>query len=53
MSLDHLYELCDPVRRQLLGSAPSGANGFFDPSDADVPLRAWIAEHLGAHAVAP
>lgn len=41
----------DPIRRQLLGAA-TGANGYFDPTDADVPLREWIRAHLGASAVA-
>jgi ectoine hydroxylase len=36
----------DPVRRQLLGWATS-ANGYFDPTPDDVPLREWIREHLG------
>lgn len=53
MDLAHLYDRCDPVRRQLLGAAPSGPNGYYDPSDDDVPLRAWIADHLGTDAVAP
>jgi len=48
-----LMESCGPVRRQLLGAAPTGANGYFDPHDDDVPLRAWIREHLGAAALAP
>jgi ectoine hydroxylase-related dioxygenase (phytanoyl-CoA dioxygenase family) len=34
----------DPVRRQLLGAATS-ANGYFEPTEEDVPLRSWIAEH--------
>ncbi len=52
MDLPHLVEQCDPIRRQLLGAA-TGANGYFDPTDEDVPLRSWIADHLGAPAVAP
>ena len=40
------------IRRQLLGAATS-SNGYFDPTDDDVPLRSWIAEHLGADAVTP
>ena len=43
---------CGPIRRQLLGEA-TGATGYFDPTDADVPLRTWIATHLGADAVTP
>lgn len=52
MDLPELIGQCGPIRRQLLGAA-TGANGYFDPSDADVPLRAWIAHHLGDTAVAP
>jgi ectoine hydroxylase-related dioxygenase (phytanoyl-CoA dioxygenase family) len=33
---------CDAIRRQLLGASPSGPNGYFDPTDDDVPLRALI-----------
>ena len=53
-AMDHT-ELCarvDPVRRQLLGWATS-ANGWFDPTDDDVPLRDWVRTNLGADAVAP
>jgi ectoine hydroxylase len=42
----------DPVRRQLLGWATS-ANGHFEPTPADVPLRTWIEQHVGPEAVAP
>lgn len=52
MALPNLVEECGPIRRQLLGAATS-ANGYFDPTDDDVPLRSWIADHLGARAVAP
>ncbi len=52
MDFPELRDRCDPIRRQLLGAA-TGANGYFDPSDADVPLRTWIADHLGPDAVAP
>lgn len=37
------------IRRQLLGAA-TGANGYFDPTDDDVPLRRWIDQTLGADA---
>lgn len=43
-------ETTDPIRRQLLG-ATSSANAWFDPEEGDVPLRAWIREHLGDEAV--
>ena len=47
-----LFERVDPIRRQLLGWA-STANGYFEPTDDDVPLRAWIRDHLGEDAVRP
>ena len=31
----------------------SDANSYFDPTDEDAPLRAWIRDHLGEAAVAP
>lgn len=36
-------EETDPIRRQLLGAA-SGHNGWYAPTDEDVPLRRWITE---------
>ncbi len=53
MTVDHLLERCDPVRRQLLGDSVTGNHSFTSPRDEDVPLRAWIAEHLGEDAVVP
>jgi ectoine hydroxylase-related dioxygenase (phytanoyl-CoA dioxygenase family) len=50
MRHDDLFDAVDPVRRQLLGWT-SSANARFDPTDDDVPLRAWIAEHAGLDAV--
>lgn len=47
-----LFDRVDPVRRQLLGWC-STANGYFEPTDDDVPLRAWIRDHLGDTAVRP
>jgi ectoine hydroxylase-related dioxygenase (phytanoyl-CoA dioxygenase family) len=44
MTVGHLVERSDPVRRQLLGYA-SCANSAYDPEDGDVPLRVWIREH--------
>jgi len=46
----HLLAAVDPVRRQLLGWA-SSANGWFEPTDDDVPLRAWIQARYGDAAV--
>jgi ectoine hydroxylase len=47
-----LFEHLEPIRRQLLGWA-STANGYFEPTDDDVPLRAWIRDRLGDDAVRP
>ena len=52
MDLPQLVEPATSIRRQLLGAA-TGATGYFDPTADDVPLRAWIADHLGADAVTP
>lgn len=53
MDLAAARAACDPIRAQLLGASPSGANGYFDPADEDVPLRSWIRVHLGDDAVTP
>jgi ectoine hydroxylase-related dioxygenase (phytanoyl-CoA dioxygenase family) len=53
MTVAHLMERCDPIRRQLLGASPTGGYGYTSPTDEDVPLRGWLREHLGAEAVAP
>ena len=53
MTVAHLMERCDPIRRQLLGASPSGGYGYTSPAEEDVPLRAWIREHLGEKAVVP
>jgi ectoine hydroxylase-related dioxygenase (phytanoyl-CoA dioxygenase family) len=52
MTVSHFMDRCDPIRRQLLG-AGTGGFGYTSPSDADVPLKTWIREHLGEAAVAP
>ena len=44
MTVQSLWESSDPIRRQMLG-AGTGANGYYSPSDEDVPLRAWLREH--------
>ena len=44
MTVQSLWDSADPVRRQLLGDGPS-ANGFYSPTDADVPLRVWLRDH--------
>jgi len=45
-----LFGRVDPIRRQLLGWC-STANGYFEPTDDDVPLRTWLREHLGDEAI--
>lgn len=52
MDLGALRDGLPPIRRQLLGATTS-ANAWFDPTEDDVPLRAWIREHVGPDAVAP
>ena len=52
MTVDHLLDRCDPIRRQLLGDS-TGNHGFTSPKDEDVPLREWIREHAGEDAVVP
>jgi len=37
---------CDPIRRQLLGDGVD-IKGWWQPTEADVPLRTWIKEHRG------
>ena len=41
----------DPIRRQLFGYATRGGYGYTSPQDEDVPLKTWIAKHLGEDAV--
>lgn len=41
-----LLERVDPIRRQLLGDAATQL-GYYIPTDADVPLRAWWQERWG------
>lgn len=53
MTVSHLIDRCDPIRRQLLGASPTGGYGYTSPSDEDVPLRTWLREHLGGAAVVP
>ena len=52
MTVSHYMDLCDPIRQQLLG-ATTDWYGYSSPIDADVPLKTWLQEHLGAEAVAP
>ncbi len=51
MQVEHYLDRCDPIRKQLLGVSYSGGRGFTSPTEADVPLKAWIEEHLGEEAL--
>ena len=51
MTVAHYMERSDLVRRQLLGASPTGGFGFTSPSEEDVPLKAWIREHVGEEAL--
>lgn len=54
MTVEHyLARTEDPVRRQLLGASPNGGFGFTSPAEEDVPLKAWIRDHVGKDAVVP
>jgi ectoine hydroxylase len=37
---------CDPIRRQLLGDGVD-IKGWWQPTEADVPLKGWIRQHRG------
>ena len=51
VTVGHFIDRCDPIRRQLLG-ASTGGHGYTSPTDEDVPLKLWMAEHLGEEAIA-
>jgi ectoine hydroxylase len=51
MTVERYMERSNPIQQQLLGASPSGGHGFTSPSDADVPLRGWMKEHLGEEAI--
>lgn len=51
MTVDKYWDQLDPIRRQLFGASPTGNFGYTSPQEEDVPLRAWIREHLGEEAV--
>lgn len=44
MTVQSLWEQSDPIRRQMLGWGVN-ANGFYSPTDEDVPLRVWLREN--------
>ena len=41
MTVQSLWPESDPIRRQMLGWGVN-ANGFYSPTDEDVPLRTWL-----------
>ena len=52
MTVKHLLDDADPIRRQLLGEpGPTGWHGFTSPKDHDVPLKGWITDNVGKEAV--
>jgi ectoine hydroxylase-related dioxygenase (phytanoyl-CoA dioxygenase family) len=44
MTVQTLWEKSDPIRKQMLGYGVN-CNGFYSPTDAEVPLRTWLKEH--------
>ena len=44
MTVQSLWPDSDPIRRQMLGWGVN-CNGYYSPTDEDVPLRAWLREH--------
>ncbi len=51
VTVNQYWDDLDPIRRQLFGASPTGGYGYTSPTDADVPLRGWIEQHVGAEAV--
>lgn len=51
MTVGSFIDRCGPIRRQLLGASTSW-HGYTSPTDEDVPLKVWMAAHLGEAAVA-
>lgn len=41
-----LLDKCDPIRRQLLGDGVD-IKGWWQPTEADVPLKEWLREYRG------
>ena len=46
MQVAHYIDRCDPIRQQLLGVTHSGGRGYTSPTEADIPLKNWIEEHV-------
>ncbi|MAV25192.1 MAG: hypothetical protein CMQ05_03615 [Gammaproteobacteria bacterium] len=53
MTVAHYLDRSDPIQKQLLGESPNGGFGYTSPTDEDVPLKIWWAEHVGEDAVVP
>ena len=43
---ENILGKCDPIRRQLLGDGID-VKGWWQPTEADVPLKSWLREHRG------
>ncbi len=43
---EDILSKCDPIRRQLLGDGID-VKGWWQPTEADVPLKSWLREHRG------
>ncbi len=43
---DEVLDKCDPIRRQMLGDGVD-VKGWWQPTDADVPLKGWLLENKG------
>ena len=41
---EEVLQKCDPIRRQLLGDGVD-IKGWWQPTEADVPLRTWLTQH--------
>ncbi len=43
---EEILAKCDPIRRQMLGDGVD-VKGWWQPTDADVPLKTWLEEQKG------
>ncbi len=50
MTVQNLWPQCDPIRKQMLGWGLN-CNGFYSPTEEDVPLRSWLRQHQPGAAV--
>lgn len=51
MTVEHYFDRCTPIQKQLLGYAPSGLHGYSSPKPEDVPLKAWLEENVAEERV--